>query len=133
MPFCERNLLLSAFEWVHHAFSDSAESYRSSFLQRFFHARPTLPRRLLRRARATPVGFEAHREMVAIAPQRLELPGPIDDSLAHGRPRVALAIRLLYRVLAVTVPDAIIRTEDITIRVRVLTMLRCVSHIVIEH
>src|SRR5436190_19930023 len=71
--------------------------------------------------------------MVVIALQRLELPGPIDDSLAHGRPRIALAILLLYRVLAVAVPDAILRQEVVSTRVRLLIMLRCVSRIPIEH
>src|SRR6266478_3279403 len=118
---------------MHDSFHDSAKSYRSSFLQRFFHARPTLPRRLLRRARAAPVRLEAHREMIAVALQRPELPSPIDDALTHGRPPIALAIRLLYGVLTVTMANSVLRQEIVSIRVRLLIMLRRVSRVPIEH
>src|SRR5260370_5254179 len=49
---------------------------RSTLLQRFFHACPTLPRRFLRRARAAPVSLATYSEILALSFQRLELSGP---------------------------------------------------------
>src|SRR5207247_6928174 len=59
--------------------------YRPSLLQRFFHARPTLSRGFLRSARAAPVRFEAHGQMIVVAFQRPELPGPINKDRKSTR------------------------------------------------
>src|SRR5260370_19422235 len=80
---------------------------RPGLLQLFFHACPTLPRRFLRGARTAPMRLQANCEMVAIALQRLELPDPVDDPLAHGRPLVTLAVRFSYRIFTMTVTNAI--------------------------
>ena len=55
------------------------------------HAMPTLARGGFGSAGATPVGFEAHGQAVAVAFQGGELSGPIDDACAHGGPFVAIA------------------------------------------
>src|SRR6267143_3686017 len=106
---------------------------RSGFLQLFFHTCPALPRRLLRGTGTAPVGLETYAETIAVALQRPKLPGPIDDAAAHRRPFITLAIWPLYRVLAMTVSNAILRQEIISIWIRRLIMLHCVSWVPIEH
>ena len=71
--------------------------------------------------------------MIAVAFQRLKLPHPIDGAAAHSRPLIPLALRLLYRVLAMTVANALLWQEIISIRIRLLIMLRCVSRVPVEH
>src|SRR5689334_17048543 len=81
---------------------------RACLLQLFLHSRPALPRGFLGCASATPVSFQADREVVAIALQRFELTNPIDDASAHGRPSI-LAVWLLHGVLAMTMANALFR------------------------
>src|ERR1700730_18136697 len=111
----------------------SAGLQRSSVLQGFFHPGPTLSRGFLRCVRAAPVGLETYGEMIAVALQRLKLPDPIDDTAAHRRPLVALAVRFFCRILAMTVANAILRQEIVSIWVGLLILLRCVSWVPIQH
>src|SRR5260370_20945821 len=106
---------------------------RYSLLQLFFHACPTLSRRFLGCARAAPVGLQTHCEMIAVAFQRLKLPDPINDAPAHRRPFIALTVGLLYRILAMTVANAILWQEIVSIRIGLLITLRCISRIPVEH
>src|SRR5260370_1498408 len=71
--------------------------------------------------------------MVAVAFQRLDLSSSIDDTAAHRGPLVATAVRLLCRILAMTVSNSILRHDIISIRVGLLIMLCCVSRVPIEH
>src|SRR5690242_19367262 len=79
------------------------------------------------------MSLQAHGEVVPVAFQRLELPGPIDDSLPHCRPLVATAVGFRRRVLAMAVANAFLWQEIVPIRKRFFAALRSVSRIPIEH
>ena len=70
-----------------------------------------------------PVSFQADGEMIAVAFQRLKLAYPIDYAATHCRPFVAAPVRLLYRVLAMTVANSILRQKIVAVWIGLFIML----------
>src|ERR1700679_1297258 len=67
-------------------------------------------RRGFRCSSTPPMGLKAHGVVIAIAPQSLELPNPINDTAAHRRPFI-LVIGLVDNIFAMAVADALFRKK----------------------
>src|SRR6185437_2741828 len=102
-------------------------------LQLFFHACPTLTRGFLRSTPATPVRLKAGRVFITLLLERLELPGPVDESATHRCPLLARTIWLVLNVLAMNVADTVLRQGIVPIRECLLAAHRSIARIPIDH
>src|ERR1700740_1411438 len=69
--------------------------------------------------------------MIAVALERFELPVPIDNSLPHGRPIVALGS--FHNILAMAMTDSVLRQKLVAIGIGLFTGRGSISGIPVEH
>src|SRR5580704_9007048 len=69
--------------------------------------------------------------MIAIALERFELAGPVDDASAHGGPVVAVA--LLDRILAMAMTDAVFGQKIVAVGIGNFTGCGSVAGIPVQH